>query len=72
MNMLRLNLEHAGGVCAAAPSLRLVELVPKPPAAPAAAEPVRYTVGCGDMSVDVDARFDEATLRRLLRVMASC
>jgi hypothetical protein len=48
---------------------RLVELV----AAPAAnAAHVRYVVHCGVRAVEVDARFDEETLRRLLRVLASC
>lgn len=48
------------------PSLRLVELVPA--AAPAA----RYVVRVGAMTVEVDERFDEATLGRLLRVLAAC
>lgn len=48
---------------------RLVELV----AAPAtSAGPGRYVVHCGALAVEVDARFDEETLRRLLRVVASC
>ena len=50
--------------------LRLVELVP---AERVAEEPVRYTVRCGgELAVEVDHRFDEDVLRRLLRVVASC
>ncbi|HET8927598.1 MAG TPA: hypothetical protein VFN24_07180 [Microbacterium sp.] len=44
----------------------MVELVPA--AAPAA----RYVVRVGAMTVEVDERFDEATLGRLLRVLAAC
>jgi hypothetical protein len=32
----------------------------------------RYRVCCGVFAVDVDADFDEAVLRRLLTVVASC
>lgn len=58
----------------AAPALRqsrarLVELVATPAAS---STPVRYVVQCGKLAVEVDERFDEATLRRLLQVVASC
>ncbi len=46
---------------------RFIELVP-----PAPAEPVRYVVRVGELAVEVDDRFNEATLRRLLSVVASC
>lgn len=32
----------------------------------------RYLVRCGAFSVEVDDHFDEETLERLLRIMASC
>ena len=67
LNIWRLNLERSrrpgrpGGP-------RMVELV----AAPSASPPVRYRVHCGPMVVEVDERFDEAVLRRLLAVARSC
>ena len=48
--------------------LRLVELVAEEPPAPLA----RYVVRVGTAEVEVDGGFDERTLRRLLRVVASC
>ncbi|MFZ5480447.1 MAG: hypothetical protein ACOZNI_27040 [Myxococcota bacterium] len=48
---------------------RLVELVP---AAPVVEEASRYRVIRGGMAVEVDGRFDEDVLRRLLAVVASC
>jgi len=48
---------------------RLVELVP---AEPVVTEPIRYVVHCGELAVEVDHRFDDDVLRRLLGVMASC
>jgi hypothetical protein len=50
-------------------TMRLVELVPTAHAAPA---PVRYVVRCGEFAVEVDARFEDETLARLLRVVSSC
>jgi hypothetical protein len=47
------------------PSLRLVELVPEHP-------PARYVVRCHGFEVEVDSSFDGPTLRRLLRVVATC
>jgi hypothetical protein len=32
----------------------------------------RYLVRCGKLAVEVDDDFDEATLARLLRVVAAC
>lgn len=68
LNAWRLNLARAGR---SEPSSipRLVELVPS---MPAVEEPVRYRVLCGGMAVEVDERFDERVLRRLLAVVASC
>jgi transposase-like protein len=45
---------------------RLVELVPAPAAR------ARYVVRCGEMEVEVDEHFDDATLRRVLQVVAGC
>jgi hypothetical protein len=46
--------------------LRLVELVPSAPSA------ARYVVRVGAHAVEVDAHFDEPTLRRLLSVLSTC
>ena len=46
---------------------RSVEPVPVQPLGPA-----RYTIRCGELSVEVDEHFNADTLRRLLRVVASC
>lgn len=46
---------------------RMVELVPV-----AMPRPTRYTVRCGELSIEVDDHFEEETLLRLLRVVASC
>ena len=46
---------------------RFIELVP-----PAPVEPACYVVRVGDHTVEVDDRFDDATLLRLLSVVASC
>jgi len=51
---------------------RLVELVAAPGAASAEASPARYVVWCGELTVELDERFEDATLRRLLRVVSSC
>lgn len=67
-NAWRLNLERTRQTVAS-PGPRLVELVP---AAPMVEEPSRYRVLCGGMVVEVDERFDEDVLRRLLAVVASC
>lgn len=63
----------------AATDARMVELVLAPapipvPAPTAAPEPesARYVVRCGRMAVEVDDRFDDRVLRRLLAVVASC
>jgi transposase-like protein len=45
----------------------LVELIPA-----LGAEEGRFVVQCGRFAVEVDAHFDEATLGRLLKVVAAC
>jgi hypothetical protein len=45
----------------------LVELVPG-----ASSAGSRYVVRCGQLTVEVDDRFDEATLARLLKVIVAC
>jgi len=70
LNAWRINLRRRAKPAASrlVPA-RLVELV----AAPAiSSEPVRFVVRCGALAVEVDQRFDEQALLRLLRVVASC
>jgi len=67
LNAWRLNLARSRPVPSPC-SPRLVELVPSVPLD----EPARYRVLCGQMAVEVDDRFDEDVLRRLLAVVASC
>lgn len=62
LNLWRVNLARWA---APKPSPRLVELVPMH-------APPRYVVRCGQLSVEVDDGFEEATLLRLLRVVAAC
>ena len=50
--------------------LRLVELIPSLPAQ--ARTSSRYVVRVGAHAVEVDDQFAEATLRRLVAVLASC
>ena len=64
----RLTLERRASRVAPSPTtLRLVELVATEPRPPAA-----YVVRCGSMAVEVDERFDDDVLRRLLAVVGSC
>lgn len=60
INLSRSTVEHE--------SLRLVELVP------AAVErgESRYVVRVGELAIEVDADFDDATLVRLVRALRSC
>lgn len=62
MNLWRVNLARW---VAPEPPPRLVELVPLDVLP-------RYVVRCGQFSVEVDAAFEEASLLRLLRVVAAC
>jgi hypothetical protein len=48
--------------------VKLVELVPMSTGARSA----HYTVRVGQFALDVDARFEEVTLRRLIGVLRSC
>ena len=69
LNAWRLNLARREQEEMEPRPIRLVELVPAaaPPCATA-----RYLVRCGDLEVEVDGGFDDETLARLLRVVASC
>lgn len=67
LNVWRLNLARGAKPEPTGLPMRLVELV-----ASAAPVDVRYVVRVGDLAVEVDDRFDDVTLRRLLRVVASC
>jgi hypothetical protein len=49
-------------------NIKLVELIPTPTDARSA----RYTLRVGQFAVDVDAHFEEVTLRRLIGVLRSC
>lgn len=69
LNAWRLNLERSGGSSELGGPVKLVELVPS---SPAEAEVPAYLVRCGRFEVEVDERFDDETLRRLLRVVAWC
>lgn len=66
LNAWRLNLEREKH---AAP--QLVELVPAP-ALVGGAPASGYRIRCGAFEVEAGPDFDEAGLRRLLRVVASC
>jgi len=48
--------------------LRLVELVPSAPTSPSTV----YAVRVGSFRVELDERFDDGVLRRLLTVVAAC
>lgn len=68
LNAWRINLDRRGQAASDGPMrLRLVELVAHPTVAPS-----RYVVRMGEFAVEVDDGFDDATLRRLLGVVASC
>jgi hypothetical protein len=70
LNAWRINLGHRGNPPESRPARpRVVELVAT---AAIESEPVRFVVRCGALVVEVDPRFDEQALRRLLRVVASC
>lgn len=66
LNMYRLNLESS--VDRPEP-LRVVEWVASTPTTPSS---TRYMVRCGALAIEVDDQFDDAVLRRLLAVVASC
>ena len=62
----KLTLRRRGRV-ETGPELRLVELVVPPPVTEA-----RYRIRVGDIVVEVDDRFEAATLRRVLGVVTGC
>ncbi len=69
LNAWRLNLERRAQPGPWAEPFHLVELVPT------AREPRPgqfYNVRCGPFSVELDERFEDETLQRLLRVVATC
>jgi len=68
LNAWRINLGRRGTPAANQRRVRLVELVPTRAAQPS----VRYAVRCGKFVVEIDERFDESALRRLLQVVAAC
>jgi hypothetical protein len=70
LNAWRVNLGRRTAWSARQRPARLVELVATTSAATAA--PARYVVRCGTLAIELDEHFDEATLLRLLRVVASC
>lgn len=68
LNAWRLNVARGRRDSPVTPgSLRLVELVAHRDAGPA-----RYVIRHGDFAVEVDDRFDDGHLRRLLAVVAGC
>lgn len=68
LNAWRLNLARTDRRLEerALPELRMLELVP------ATCAEATYKVRCGPFVVEVDAAFDDQTLRRLLAVVAAC
>ncbi len=69
LNAWQLNLDRRDEPESAMAPVRLVELVAGATPAPAQA---RYVVRCGEFTVEVDDRFEDATLGRLLRLVAAC
>lgn len=59
---------NLGLVASAAPTPRLIELVP----ATAPAVPARYVVRVGDMAIELGDDFNEETLARVVRVLRAC
>jgi len=77
LNAWRMNLARRGALLGPRPKRRsgpaqLVELVAAPGAEAADGSATQYVVRCGELSVEVDEGFEDATLRRLLLVVASC
>jgi hypothetical protein len=65
LNAWRLNLKRDRPSSA----MQVVELVARERLV---TPPARYVVLCGDLGIEVDDRFDEDVLRRLIGVVASC
>jgi len=53
-------------------SARMVELVPSVSVSRPQATRARYAVRCGALSIELGEDFEDETLRRLVRVVASC
>lgn len=74
LNAWRMNLARGTGskprTKAKRRAMRLVELVPSSTTTPTTS--ARYAIRCGALTVEVDAQFDAATLRRLLQVVVAC
>ncbi len=51
---------------------RMVELVPSVSASGPAATRARYAVRCGELAIEFGEDFEDETVRRLIRVVASC
>jgi len=51
---------------------RMVELVPRVSVSGPIATRARYAVRCGELSIEFGEDFEDETLRRLVRVIASC
>ena len=80
LNAWRMNLERRGAVLGPrqegsskpkSDPVRLVELVAAPSGSAVAMAPARYVVRCGELAVELGEDFEDATLRRLLRVVSS-
>ena len=65
-----MNLARRGASAASQP--RLVELVPGPTVAVPRGVASHLVVHVGDLVVEVDGDFDEATLVRLVRTLRAC
>jgi hypothetical protein len=65
-----MNLAKRGASAASQP--RLVELVPRPTVAVPRGVASRLVVHVGELVVEVDGDFDEATLVRLVRTLRAC
>ena len=70
LNLWRVNLERRGVVRVRAAAPKLVELVVAP--APAVGPQAPFVVRVGGVELEVNERFDEGSLRRLVGVLKSC
>lgn len=69
LNAWRVNLARREPSSSASPTkARLVELVPTRSTEPSA----RYLVRVGDLAIELDDSFEEATLVRVVRALRSC
>jgi len=72
VNLSRGDSNTAAGRTPKARKARDVKLVELVPMVSSGARGVRYIVQVGQFAIDVDARFEEGTLRRLIGVLRSC